>query len=102
MVLTPSASEAMATARIVCDFEAGIAAVPFNRDLLITSFITPFFTKKPQKRKEYFFSLFRCGKTTLVLAADANPGKKRKAAGDFIIMIYYLLIMIFYLLLNII
>jgi hypothetical protein len=31
------AKEAIATARIVCDFDAGIATSPFSRDLLTIS-----------------------------------------------------------------
>ena len=37
--LLPVAKEASATARIVWDFEAGIAAVPTNRDFFVISFI---------------------------------------------------------------
>lgn len=39
IMLCPSASEAIATARIVCDLDAGMATVPLNRDLLVCSFI---------------------------------------------------------------
>jgi len=34
----PAANDAIATALIVCDFELGIATVPFNRDLLTIIF----------------------------------------------------------------
>ncbi len=39
MVLLPSASEAMATARIVWDFEAGTATEPRNLDFCTVNFI---------------------------------------------------------------
>jgi hypothetical protein len=32
IALAPLANEAIATARIVCDFEPGMATVPFKRD----------------------------------------------------------------------
>jgi hypothetical protein len=34
MKLAPSASEAIATARIVCDLDAGMVTDPFSRDFL--------------------------------------------------------------------
>jgi hypothetical protein len=39
MRLWPSAKEAIATARIVCDLEPGITTVPFSRDFFTISFI---------------------------------------------------------------
>jgi hypothetical protein len=39
MVLWPSAKEAIATARMVCDLEAGITTSPLKRDLFTINFI---------------------------------------------------------------
>lgn len=39
MVLLPSASEAMAIARMVCDFDAGMATEPDNVDLCTVNFM---------------------------------------------------------------
>ena len=47
----------MATARIVCDFDAGIAAVPFSRDFSTTSFIVPHFYQKMRRIERGFFTL---------------------------------------------
>lgn len=61
-MLSPSANEAIATARIVCDLDAGIVTVPFNRDFLVISFIATFtlrivdctFTRNNEELKEVF------------------------------------------------
>ena len=42
MALWPAANEAIATARMVWDLEAGIETLPFNRDLPAIRFIAVF------------------------------------------------------------
>lgn len=62
MVLWPLAKEAIATARMVCDFEAGITTSPANWDFFATNFIFFNFlafkllvsTRNGQKMKEVF------------------------------------------------
>jgi len=39
MRLWPLAKDAIATARMVCDLEPGIATIPFNRDFFTINFI---------------------------------------------------------------
>jgi hypothetical protein len=52
MILSPAAKEAIATARIVCDLEVGIATVPLSRDFFTISFINyrvSYYAHSPQR-----------------------------------------------------
>jgi len=55
MALLPPAKDAIAIARMVCDFEAGIVTVPFKRDFpVISSIRMDIFTRNRLYLKEVF------------------------------------------------